>query len=194
MNPDPIWPSVILETDRLVLRAFTADDVDDVYRAANDPVTQRWVPLPEPGRRPYTRSDAEEWCTVIAPHMRASGDGQQWAVVIRDTGEFAGAFGLVRTLWRARTTEIGYWTAPWVRGKGVATEAVAVIARWALLEQSFERVEIKAATANTASRRVAEKTGFLYEGTERSAMPLHEGRVDLAVYGLVRADLTHSDS
>ncbi|WP_133742595.1 GNAT family N-acetyltransferase [Actinorugispora endophytica] len=181
-------PSVVLETDRLRLRAFTEADIDDVFESVTDPVTRKWVPIPAPGR-PYTRADAVTWCVDTAPAMRATGDGQQWAAVLKDTGAFAGSFGLVRTDWRARTTEVGYWVAPAARGRGVASEAVTAITRWVLLEQGFERLQLKAATANTASRRVAERTGFVYEGTERNAAPLHHGRTDLAVYSVIRSDL-----
>ncbi|MDT0301265.1 GNAT family N-acetyltransferase [Streptomonospora sp. DSM 45055] len=181
-------PSVVLCTERLVLRAHTGDDVDAVFHGAADPGVQRWLPMPRPGKA-YTRADAEHWCLVAAPHARVSGDGQQWAVVDAETGAFAGAVGLNRTMWRAGSTEVGYWLGPGARGRGLATEAVVAVSRWALADQRFERVELKAAAGNTASRRVAEKAGFTYEGTERNAMPLHEGRADLAVYSLIPADL-----
>jgi RimJ/RimL family protein N-acetyltransferase len=53
----------------------------------------------------------------------------------------------------------------------------------------FHRVELRIATGNAASRRVAEKAGFRVEGVARSAGYVHEGRVDLVVYSLVRSDL-----
>ncbi|MBV2365487.1 GNAT family N-acetyltransferase [Streptomonospora nanhaiensis] len=182
-------PLVVLHTERLTLRAHTRDDIDPVHRAATDPELQRWLPLPRPGR-PYTRADAEHWCLVAAPESRAAGDGQQWAIVETATGGYCGAVGLTRTMWRAATTEVGYWLSPAARGRGLATEAAVAVAHWALRDQRFQRVELKAATGNTASRRVAEKAGFVYEGTERNAMPLHRGRTDLAVYSLIPADLT----
>ncbi|MFD6949807.1 ribosomal-protein-serine acetyltransferase [Nocardiopsis sp. TSRI0078] len=183
----PILPSVILETEHLRLRAFVEDDIDDVYASCTDPELQRRVPLPGPGV-PYTREDAEAWCRELAPGMRIGGEGQQWAMVEQGTGRLVGAVGLLRTLWAAMTTEVGYWVSPWGRGHGYATEAAVAVSRWAL-GQGFQRVEIKAATDNAGSRRVAERSGFSFEGVERSAMPLHEGRADLAVYSLLPADL-----
>nr|WP_221442428.1 GNAT family N-acetyltransferase [Nocardiopsis algeriensis] len=180
-------PSVILETERLRLRAFVEADIDDVYASCTDPLLQRWIPLPAPGL-PYTRRDAEQWCRETAPGMRTGGDGQQWAVTEKGSDRLLGSIGLVRTLWSAMNTEIGYWSAPWARGSGYTSEAAVAVSRWAL-EQGFRRVEIKAAPGNTASCRVAEKAGFTFEGVERSAMPLHEGRTDLAVYSLLPADL-----
>ncbi|GAB3213979.1 GNAT family N-acetyltransferase [Marinactinospora thermotolerans] len=187
-TPHQVMPSVILQTERLTLRAFTEGDVDGVLRGMTDPLTRRWLPLPAPGRE-YTRADAEEWCRVQAPQSRICGDGQQWAAVETATGAFLGAFGLLRTLWAARTTEVGYWLGPWARGRGYAPEAVTAVAHWTLRDQRFERVELKAATGNLPSRRVAEKAGFVFEGVERNAMVLHVGRADLAVYSLIPSDL-----
>lgn len=183
----PILPSVILETLNLRLRAFIDDDIDDVYASCTDAELQRWIPLPSPGL-PYTRKDAEQWCREVAPSMRTGGDGQQWAMVEKKTGRLVGAVGLVRVLWPAMNTEVGYWVSPWGRGWGYATEATVAVSRWAI-DQGFRRVEIKAATGNTGSLRVAERSGFTFEGVERSAMPLHEGRTDLTVYSLLPADL-----
>jgi len=183
-------PSVILETERLRLRAFVEADIDDVYAGCTDAELQQWIPIPRPGVR-YTRQDAEQWCRQIAPGMRTGGEGQQWAVVERGSGRLIGSIGLVRTLWPAMNTEVGYWVAPWGRGRGYATEAAVAVSRWAI-DQGFLRVEIKAATRNTGSRRVAEGAGFTLEGVERSAMPLHEGRTDLAVYSLLPSDLARS--
>ncbi|MFV2198525.1 GNAT family N-acetyltransferase [Nocardiopsis sp. LOL_012] len=183
----PMMPSVILETERLRLRAFVDSDIDDVYLLQADPDSQRWVPLPWPGA-PYTRADAERWCRENGPALRTSGGGQHWAAAERDTGRLVGAFGLLRTDWQAMATELGYTLAPWARGRGYATEAAVAVSLWAI-DQGFQRVELKAATANTASRRVAERSGFTFEGIERSAMPLHEGRTDLACYSLIPADL-----
>lgn len=182
-----ILPLAVLETERLRLRAFLKSDIDDVYTACNDPELQKWIPIPRPGV-PYTREVAEQWCLQDAPGMRTGGDGQQWAVTEPDTDRLMGAVGLVRIGWQAMNTEIGYWAAPWARGRGYLGEAVVAVSRWSL-DQGFQRIEIKAGTENLPSRRIAEKAGFAFEGVERSAMPLHEGRADLAVYSLLPGDL-----
>ncbi|MEU3019131.1 GNAT family N-acetyltransferase [Nocardiopsis sp. NPDC007018] len=183
----PMMPAVILETKRLRLRALLERDVDDLYASCVDPELQRWIPQPGPGL-PYTRATAEHFCLREAPAIRTGGDGQHWAVVDRASGRFSGSVALLRTQWTSGVTEIGYWISPWGRGRGLATEAVVAVSRWAL-GQGFQRVELKAAVDNTGSCRVAEAAGFVREGTDRNAMPLHEGRTDLASFGLVPDDL-----
>ena len=181
----PTFPEATLETERLRLRPYLPEDAPDVALACRDELTQRWLPLPNP----YTDADALAWCTEISPGFRASGEGIEWAAVRRTDDRLVGSFGLKRTDWRGRSSEIGYWVAPWARGEGVAVEALQAIARWLLLEQGFERMVLRAATGNTASQRVAEKAGFTREGVARNAGFTNDGRVDLVVFSLIPADL-----
>ena len=58
-----------------------------------------------------------------------------------------------------------------------------------LRDQGVERLELRAATGNLASQRVAEKAGFTREGVLRNAGYVNDGRVDMVVYSLVRGDL-----
>jgi RimJ/RimL family protein N-acetyltransferase len=53
---------------------------------------------------------------------------------------------------------------------------------------AFARVEIRAATGNVASQRVAERAGYVREGVLRSAGYVHAGRVDLVVFSRLAAD------
>ena len=69
------------------------------------------------------------------------------------------------------------------------TSATRAISELDAARPRFERVELRAATGNLASQRVAEKAGFVREGVARNAGHVHAGRVDLVVYSLTRADL-----
>jgi RimJ/RimL family protein N-acetyltransferase len=184
------FPEASIETPRLLLRPYRAEDAPDVVLACGDELTQRWLPLPNP----YTEADAAAWCIEMAPGFRRSGEGVEWAAVRRSDGRLIGSFGLKRTDWRGRSSEIGYWVAPWARGEGFAVEATLAIARWLLVEQCFERMVLRAATGNLASQRVAEKAGFTHEGIARSAGFTNDGRVDLVVFSLLPSDLDEPQS
>uniref|UniRef100_A0AAU2VUW4 GNAT family N-acetyltransferase n=1 Tax=Streptomyces sp. NBC_00008 TaxID=2903610 RepID=A0AAU2VUW4_9ACTN len=177
-----------MHTADLTLRAFTSQDIEDTRVACSDELTQRWLPLPHP----YTSEDAGSWCTQVAPALRESGDGIHFAISARSGGRLLGTVGLKKTDWRALVSEVGYWVAPWARGRGVASEATSALARWLLDERGFERMELKAAVGNTASQRVAVKAGMRYEGTMRNAGFVHGGRIDLRLYSATRPiDSTH---
>lgn len=179
------FPETRIVADRVVLRPFSVADARDVHLACSDDLVQRWTSVP----RPYTEEHARAWCLDLAPRIRESGDGIAFAVADKVTDRYLGSVDLKHTNWWTRVTEVGYLMAPWARGCGVAPEAVLALARWLFAEQSFERLELRAATGNHASRRVAEKAGFTFEGVLRGAGLSRDGRVDHALYGLLAGDL-----
>jgi RimJ/RimL family protein N-acetyltransferase len=83
------------------------------------------------------------------------------------TGARLGRVGL--DLRQPGAAEIGYWTDPRARNRGVATSAVRAACHWAFTTLGTELIEWRCEVGNTASRQVAEKTGFLIEATLRSA-------------------------
>lgn len=180
---DRTFPDVTLRGDRLALRAPRVDDAPAVAAACADPLTQRWLPLPNP----YTLDHALWFCSTFAPDRRATGAGAVF--VIEHEARLAGVIDLKRTDWAARTTEIGYWLSPWARGRGLMTAAVTLLTRWVIGDQGFCRVELRIAPGNEASQRVARAAGYTREGTLRNAGWIHAGRVDLDVFSFVDADL-----
>ncbi|GAA2466355.1 hypothetical protein GCM10023100_74820 [Actinocorallia cavernae] len=183
-----MFPETVLHTDRLVLRPFTAADAQDTQASCADALTQRRLPLP----RPYTLAAATAWCTSVSHALRESGDGIHFAVTDTRTERLMGTVGLKKTDWRGLTSEVGYWVSPWARGHGIAAEATRALARWALTDHRFERLELRAATADTASRKTALAAGFHHEGILRNAGFVHDGRVDLVLFSLVADDLRGS--
>jgi RimJ/RimL family protein N-acetyltransferase len=75
------------------------------------------------------------------------------------------------------------------RGQGYMTEALACLARHLFLTRKINRIQLMTDPENIASKRVAEKCGFRYEGTLRGAIFNRGKSVDLAMYALLRADL-----
>lgn len=57
-----------------------------------------------------------------------------------------------------------------------------------LIEQSFERVELRIATENRSSAAVAERAGFSFEGTARNAGFTDAGRVDLEIWSRITGE------
>jgi RimJ/RimL family protein N-acetyltransferase len=172
-------------TPRLQVRRLAVGDAAAVAEVLDDQQTRRWLPFPpECGG-----IDAVAWCTEIAAQRRAHGTGDHYGMIRREDEALVGCLWTNHTDWMARITEVAYAVAPAARGFGLAAEAVDGVAIALLLEHGFQRVELRVAPGNLGSRRVAEKAGFTYEGLLRNSGQVHSGRVDLAVWSLVAADL-----
>jgi RimJ/RimL family protein N-acetyltransferase len=177
------WPDPPLHDDVVALRPWTLDDVPWITAACQDPQIARYTRVPVP----YTEADARAF-VVGAEGARATGEALSLAVVDAGDGAPLGSLGLQRFAWEHAKGEIGYWVAAEARGRGIATRATRLVAHWALDALELARVELLAATGNAASLGVAERAGFRREGTLRSGWRLKEGRVDMAVFGLVASD------
>jgi precorrin-6Y C5,15-methyltransferase (decarboxylating) len=184
----PTFPETTLAAEDLILRPFTAADADDVTEACQDAETLRWLALP----RPYTRTDAQWFIGTFGPSQRESGAGIVFA--IESAGRLAGAIDLKAVHWAARVAEVGYWVAPWARGRGVAAQATRALGEWAIRDHGFERVQLFAAVGNAPSQRVAQKAGFVREGVARNACCVPGGRADMVLFSLVPQDLKSADA
>ncbi|MFF0727532.1 GNAT family N-acetyltransferase [Streptomyces sp. NPDC004134] len=188
------FPDVSLSTDRLVLRPFDEEDVPALTEMMNDEAVTAWTQAPHP----YTRDDAYDWVTRVAPAERTGGRGIVFAVSEFLTQRLVGVVHLRRTDWRTLAAEVSYVVAPWARGEGYAAESVLAVARWLFDVQKFERLELRTAADNTAAQQVAQKLGGISEGVLRNAWiartRTEDGgwtdiRTDLIVWSLLPEDL-----
>jgi RimJ/RimL family protein N-acetyltransferase len=169
---------------RLQLRPFLPRDADRVYAACQDPGIQRWTTVPVP----YERHHALRYVTDNSFEGWVAGTGGSYAVTDATTGDLLGSVGLA--FHGEEVAEVGYWVVPEARGQGVATESTRAVARWAFGALGVARVEWLAQVGNTASRRVAEKVGFTFEGVLRSRLRARDGsRADAWLASLLPGDV-----
>ena len=156
-SPTPTVP--VLETSRLLLRGYRADDFEPWIAMWQDPNYYRYL-SPEP------LPTEEVWRTLLrsAGHWVVMGFGF-WAIEVKATGEFIGAVGYLdgkRTIEPplGDAPEMGWVLAAAAHGQGYATEAVAAAQAWGDAHFGGARTVCLIHPDNQPSLRIAEKFGF----------------------------------
>lgn len=154
----------------LQLRPPSEADAADALAMLQDADVRRWNPGPEQ----LDLDGARAWCRRGADW--SDGTHATFAVHDATSGRLLGNVSLHQIDLEQQDAEIGYRVAPWARGQGVATVAVAAATRWAFGALDVLRIELCHATVNPASCRVAEKAGYPLEGTLRQSYVYGDGR------------------
>lgn len=173
-----------LDGERVAVRPWREDDAEPLWEAIDGSREHLapWMPWLEATQ---SQDDVLEYVTRARARWILRED-LAVAIVERATGRIAGGSGLHRIDWARRAFEIGYWVRKDVEGRGYALEAARLLTRFAFEHLAATRVEIRMDTRNTRSRRVAERLGYVLEGTLRRAMQAPDGRtVDVHVFGLL---------
>jgi RimJ/RimL family protein N-acetyltransferase len=127
---------------------FTLDDVDWITEACQDPEIQRWTLVP----RPYGSADARYF--IEHPELEL----RRW--VIEHDERAVGVIG-VHGVNDDGDAEVGYWIAPWGRGARCASGALDLVAVAVADDASIRALTARIAVGNVASRRTAERAGFV---------------------------------
>lgn len=157
MPREPHLDSVILTVGDFLLRPPAVTEHPDVLQLGLDPDVRLW----NPRCRIADEADAIRDCLTGADW--SDGSHATFSIIHRDSGRYAGNIALHGLDPDTAQGKIGYRVARWARGRGVATRAVDAVAGWALTQGSVRRVLLTHAVENTASCRVADKSGFRLE-------------------------------
>ena len=179
---------VLLETDRLVLRQFTAADLDNLVELDSDPDVMRYIT----GGRPTPREQVrDEVLPAFLAYYERFADYGFWAAVDKATGQFLGWFHL-RPPEGANPDEpeLGYRLLRSAWGKGYATEGSRALIRKAFTELGARRVYAETMAVNRGSWRVMEKVGMRLVRTFRQPWP---DRIEGDEHGDVEYALTRAE-
>lgn len=171
---------VELRTERLLLRPFRLEDVDDVYAYAADPEWSRFLFAVQ---KPYDGRDAETF--VARAVLRDWRFGAMFAVLMEQ--RVVGGIGLsIDTV--TTTGDLGYAIGRKWWGQGLIAEGAAAVIDWGFRTYDLVKVYARADERNRRSWRVMEKLGMTREGLLRSHRPVGGQRANEVVYGLLREE------
>ncbi len=179
-------PDPPLQDQRVRLRPLLPADAEAVTTACQDPEIARWVPIPWP-------YEPEHAHAFIERTLASWEDGSEAAFAMLDPsdGRVVGVISLRLevSLLGGRRGIVGYWVALPARGRGVATSATRLVARWGLVQLGLRRVSLFTYVGNTPSQRVAQHAGFRFEGTLRNWVDYRGEPRDAVMFSLVPEDL-----
>ncbi|MBI3462334.1 MAG: GNAT family N-acetyltransferase [Planctomycetes bacterium] len=176
-----------LTNGRIRLRRYRPDDIDPQFEAAIESVAEvhPWLPWCHPE---YTREESAAW---VQSRQAAWERDEEYSFVIADcqTDRFVGGCGLNQIDRLRLRANLGYWVRTSETGRGVATAATRLLARFGFEELGLQRIEIVAAVDNHGSQRVAMKAGATRECVARNRLRMHDRQFDAVCFSLIPSDL-----
>lgn len=165
----------MIETERLILRPWREDDAESLFKYAQDPDVG-----PIAGWPPHT--SVENSLEIIRTVFAAP---ETYAVVFKETNEPIGCCGIMfsNSLHTSdmdnREAEIGYWIGKPYWGQGLIPEAVKALLSRCFSELNLDTVWCGHYDGNFKSKRVCEKSGFMYHHTNSDIIsPLGDKRTE----------------
>jgi RimJ/RimL family protein N-acetyltransferase len=167
-----------LETTNCRIRDWARSDKAAVLRHANN--RKVWRNLTHRFPHPYAEADADWWFGFLERMPEPT----HWAIEVQ--GEAVGGIGvMVGEGVFAKSGHFGYWLGEEYWGRGIMTQAVAVVAPYAMSRFGLVRLEAPVFAWNPASMRVLEKCGFSKEGVLTASVFKDGELVDQVLYARV---------
>jgi RimJ/RimL family protein N-acetyltransferase len=164
---------ILLETERLRLRRFTAADAGLLAELDSDPEVMRYITYGRTTpKSAYVETFLPRW---FALYESQPGKGY-FAAESRATGEFLGWLHLRDDRLEPEYVELGYRLRRAEWGRGYATEGGRALLRHAFLELAVAQVSARTLLGNVASQRVMEKCGLRRSGTFTYPEDVLDGR------------------
>ena len=172
--------TVIIETDRLVLREFTLEDAPAMFNNwAHDPEVTRFLIWPP-------HKDVDETEEILSSWIERYDEGNyyNWAIELKEIGQVVGSISVVQQDDRARRAHIGYCMGKTWWHQGVMSEALSVIIDF-LFSEGYQRIDSRHDVRNPHSGDVMKKCGMCYECTMKGYDWNNAGICDTAFYAIL---------
>jgi ribosomal-protein-alanine N-acetyltransferase len=173
--------SVLLTSDRLILRDFKMSDLSGVHRYASDPEVTRFM---EWG--PNTIDESRDFIRMAISFQKDKPRRHfDLAIVTKPDNCLIGGCGLYITSPHSREAFIGYCLRKDSWGKGYATEVAKRLLAFGFKELALHRIFATCDTDNVASARVLEKVGMQLEGRHRENKRISNKWRDSLLYAIL---------
>jgi RimJ/RimL family protein N-acetyltransferase len=169
------YPDPRLRGTSFVLRPFAEKDFAAAMELGDDPRTAFSVP-PVPAADP---------ARVVQLFEQYRSDGELLHLAIAELGSDEYLGEVMVMMGEHQTGEFGCGVVPRARGRGIATEALGVLASWSATALDLRRLQVLVAQENTPALRLSERVGFRREGVLRAYWEQDGVRLDVVMLSML---------
>ncbi len=175
-----------LETERLRLRPFLAEDAEAVQRLAGArEIADTALAIPHP----YSLDSAKAWIAGQVFSFQQS-TSLHFAIELQETGELIGAIELTQIDPEPAQAELRFWVGKAWWGQGYASEAAREIIRYGFESLALNRIYAHFLSRSPRSGQLLRRLRMKKEGVLRQRARKWDTFEDVVLYAIVRDDLT----
>ena len=173
--------SIMISTDRLVLRPIVRGDAQDIYEIFSDRQVMKFYDFMPFESIERAKQQVEFFTTGFEQKTML-----RWGIELKESGKLIGTCGFFNFNEDALKAELGYELNSSYQGKGIMTEAIGAILEFIFKGTGINRIEAYVEPENIPSQKLLEKLGFTKEGTLRKFERCRGELIDICVFGLLR--------
>jgi ribosomal-protein-serine acetyltransferase len=176
-----------LSDGQILIRPYRTEDTSALYAAVRESIKEvsAWMGWCHPD---YALEESSAF--ILSREEAWSNDREYtFAIFEAETEKFLGGTGLNFVNRVHNCANLGYWVRSSCTGRGAASSAARLMARYGLEHLGFQRIEILAAVGNHASQRAAEKSGAVREAVLRKRLLIKDQPQDAVLYSFVAEDM-----
>lgn len=171
----------MFQTEQLFIRPYKVSDAEAVQKTmSNYQIYRTTYGLPYPCDVKYVK----KWIKNVISSATTD-KSYEYAIINKVTGAYMGNVGLINIDAKSKKCDITYFIDPLYCNNGIATEAGAVMIKYAFEKLGMLRVGGMCMDINPASARVMEKLRMTYEGTLRNYFIKENAVVNAKVYSIL---------
>ncbi|MEK5205461.1 MULTISPECIES: GNAT family protein [Psychrobacillus] len=184
MNIEKIYSDLpTLETEHLILRKVTKEDIEDMYLYGSDEEVSKYVTW----NTHETIADTKGFVEFVL-NKYENKQVSPWGIEYKENGKFIGTIDFVWWQPNHKIAEIGYVISKDYWGKGLTTEVAKELVKFGFEEMDLVRVQARCDVENIASARVMEKAGMNFEGIIRKGIFVKGEHRDLKMYSILKEE------
>jgi ribosomal-protein-alanine N-acetyltransferase len=170
-----------IETDRLILRAITENDVEDVFEIRSNPKTMRYIP------RPIAKNLNDAWNVIqIIKEGIETKTKINWAITQKGNDKLIGIIGYVNIHEHNSRAEVGYVLNENYHRKGITIEALHTVIQYGFNQFNFHSIEAIVNPQNKPSCNLVLKCGFTKDAYFKDYNFHNNEYVDAYVFSLLK--------